>query len=258
MRHRFGVALARYWDALTAAWGRVTSGKIWQAEQRFYGVVGWLRAVEITHGEAGWHIHVHAVIVMDGPVSAELFAELGAGMFRRWERALARRGYSAVAERGGLDTRMLQLTGRSIDAAADYISKAAFEVASPATKDGRNGNRSPFAILADGLATGLADDLELWWEYETASHDRRQLTWSRDLRNWAGLRGERSDEEIAAADQHGSTLLMLPGETWCQVRNSAHVLLGVAEAGGIAAAQAWLDRRGLSWFLPTSAQERGL
>ena len=159
-------------------------------------------------------------------------------------------GLQRRSDRGGLDVRLLQLAGHTIDSVADYISKAAFEVASPATKDGRDGNRYPFAILADGLATGLADDLELWFEYEQASRDRRQMTWSRDLRKWAGLDVERSDEEVAADDKHGVTMLMLPGNTWRQVRAHAHELLTVAEVGGPEAAQQWLERRGLSWFTP--------
>ncbi|WP_181725774.1 hypothetical protein, partial [Nocardia gipuzkoensis] len=39
-------------------------------------------------------------------------------------------------------------------------------------KDARDGNRTPFAILADFGNTGLADDLELWWEYEAATANR--------------------------------------------------------------------------------------
>jgi hypothetical protein len=46
------------------------------------------------------------------------------------------------------------MTGDSIEAVADYISKVTHEITSPTTKDGRGCNRAPFRILLDFLATG--------------------------------------------------------------------------------------------------------
>ena len=87
------------------------------------------------------------------------------------------------------------------------------EITSPSTKEGRDGNRAPFAILRDALATGLAEDCELWLTWEKVSHNRRQLTWSRSLRDWAGLHVERTDEEIAQQDMHGDDQLIIPAES---------------------------------------------
>ena len=187
MRHRDGVPLARYWDALTAGWARVTSGKRWQADQQFFGIRGWVRTVEVTRGDHGWHVHLHCVLALIEPVSEEMLGELAVSMFHRWQRALRRRGFDAIAGSGGLDVRTLQLVGNTPETLGEYLVKAALEVASQATKNGRDGSRTPLQILADGLATGLADDLELWAEYEQASWGRRQMTWSRELRRWAGL-----------------------------------------------------------------------
>ena len=66
----------------------------------------------------------------------------------------------------------------SLDRTADYLAKITSEITSPSTKEGRDGNRAPFAILRDALATGLAEDCELWLTWEKVSHNRRQLTWS--------------------------------------------------------------------------------
>ena len=210
----------------------------------------------MTHGEHGWHVHLHAVLALDGPVSDEMLQSVGAGMFTRWARGLGKFGATAIQDKGGLHVRGFALNGETAEQLAEYVTKAAFEIASPITKDGRSGSRSPFAILADGLSTGLADDLELWGEYEQASHNRRQLTWSLGLRDWAGLRRERTDDEIAAVDLGGVTYLMLPGETWRAVRPVAAELLNAAEIGGLAGATRWLDSRKLAWFVPKADPRR--
>ena len=250
MRHRPGMALSLLWAALSAAWSAVTSGAAWKADKAAFGVVGWLRTVEATIGENGWHLHVHALVVFDGPVSHALMEEIGYGMFGRWERALERKGLSAVAERGGLDVREVQMSADSLDRVSDYLSKVAFEITSPSTKDGRHGNRAPFALLRDALATGLADDCDLWLEWERASHNRRQLTWSQGLREWARLGREATDEEIVAEDLRGEDVLAIAPESWPSVREDVSELLDVIEVDGVAAGIRWLTARGAGWFVP--------
>ena len=165
-------------------------------------------------------------------------------------RALGRKGLSAVEGSSGLDVRSVRMHADSLERVGEYIAKVGFEITSPSTKDGRHGNRAPFAILRDALATGLADDCELWLEWEEASHGRRQLTWSQGLREWARLGCEATDEEIVEEDQHGNDALILPPETWDAVRDRVSELLDAAEVGGVAGAMRWLDRQGLRWFCP--------
>jgi hypothetical protein len=148
--------------------------------------------------------------VLDGPLSQEPAEELGHRMFTRWARTLARKGLSAVEDSSGLDVRSVQMHADSLERVGEYIAKVGFEITSPSTKDGRYGNRAPFAILRDALTTSLADDCELWIEWEQASHGRRQLTWSQGLREWARLGREATDEEIVEEDQHGEDVVILP------------------------------------------------
>jgi len=177
-----------------------------------------------------------------------MMEEVGHCMFQRWRRALVRRGLSAVEHRGGLDVRPIDMGEASLDRTADYLTKITSEITSPSTKEGRDGNRAPFAILRDALATGLAEDCELWLVWDKASHNRRQLTWSRTLRDWAGLHVEHTDEEIAQQDMHGDDQLIIPSECWPAVRTELAELLDTAESGGAAAARRWLESRGLHWI----------
>ena len=253
MRHRAGMPLKACWDALSAAWAAATSGAQWGRDKATFGVLGWVRTVEATHGEHGWHLHIHALVVFDTATSPELMTEVGYGMFARWQRALERRGLSAVAERGGLDVRPVRMTADSLDRVSDYVAKIAAEITSPSTKDGRYGNRAPFAVLRDALATGLYADCQLWLEWEQGSHGRRQLTWSQGLREWARLGREQTDQEIVEQDMHGEDVLAIAPEAWPQVREQVAELLDVAELGGVTAAINWLNSRGLEWIIPPTA-----
>jgi hypothetical protein len=76
----------------------------------------------------------------------------------------------------------------------------------------------------------------------------RKLTWSRTLREWAGLHVEHTDEEIAQQDMHGDDQLIIPSECWPAVRTELAELLDTAESGGAAAARRWLESRGLHWI----------
>lgn len=248
LQHHAGHALADSWGALRHAWGRVTSGRAYQRERAQFGITGWISCVEVTHSDRnGFHPHLHIVVAFDGPISSEMLTELGGRWFARFERALTRRGFSALEFQGGLDARTV--SADSSGALAVYLSKLALEVAGGTTKTARRrGSRTMWQVLADGLATGLADDLETWEAYERASHGRKQVTFSRGLRERYRLAEERSDEEIASEDLGGDDLIALPAETWRTVRNQAEQLLSAAEVDGLSGAIVWLTARGLSWF----------
>jgi hypothetical protein len=233
MRHDRGQSLRMLWDALSYAWGKVTSGKGWGALRDRYGVAGYARVVEVTHGANGWHVHVHAAVFLEAGSSGSI-AHLGAEMFQPWAAALGRKGLrTPVAGSGGLDVRAMMpgtadnLAGYFAKAGWDHAADAraaAVELARGDLKGGRLGNRSPFVILGDFLDTGDASDLALWEQWESASAGRRQLTWSRGMRDRLALAVERSDDELAA-DELGSAdddLVELPSRTWAAVR--AHLL----------------------------------
>ncbi|GAA1839753.1 hypothetical protein GCM10009836_18670 [Pseudonocardia ailaonensis] len=135
MRHSRKDTLRDMWAALSAAWGSVTSGRGWVKDQEVFGIRGWIRTTEYTHSpETGHHLDVHAVIVFEDRLSRDLMEEAGYRAFERWERALTRKGFSAIADKGGLDMRPIVLTADSIEQVAEYVSKAAFEVTSTHTK----------------------------------------------------------------------------------------------------------------------------
>ncbi|MCD2186186.1 protein rep [Actinomycetospora soli] len=232
------------WDVLSYAWQRVTSGSSWQEDSEcFGGLLGWARAVEVTDGDNGWHVHLHVLLCFREQVSADLArAALGPRLFGRWSRALARKGFSASQEHGW-DLRRAQLGDGDL---ADYFTKMAHEVTGGHRKEGRaRGGRTPMQLLADAVETYTEIAMARWWEWESASDGRRQLTWStgqRDLRALADLGHEETDEDVAAQEQEADTRIAIPAEAWSRLEATGRssFLLGLAEVRGLDAAKVWL------------------
>lgn len=248
VRHHAGHGLRELWDAISKGWERVVQGGGWERDKQVAGMLGWVKAVEVTNGRNGWHPHVHVLVCWDEQISAETAQIVGDSMHARWASALAKHGFESWRESGGLDVRMASLNSDNL---ADYFVKLAREVTSQATKETRKG-RPPFAILDDIAAHQLADDGDLWREWETASFRRRQLTWSRndlDLRKFARLGEELTDEEAAAAEHQGDDVLALTPESWgwLVANESTTDLLDAAELGGSSGVITWLDRHGLTY-----------
>lgn len=259
MRHRQGQSLAALWSGVSRAWGRVTSGRWWKDAQAHYGIEGWLRVVEVTHGKNGWHVHVHAAVLLPVGTGSDELDALGVDMFARWSSALVSSGFAAPLLRsGGMDARLIY----GAEVLGDYFTKtqytpaesAAGELAGGGTKSGRGGNRTPFEILADLYTHGDAEDLDLWHEWEAGSKGRRQLTWSRGLRERLLTEPELTDQELAEVDEGGEDLLFFESATWREARWHRAALADAAERDQSGQALRQLCRElGLAFLLKREA-----
>lgn len=252
MRHRRGQPLDVLWQRLSRAWHAVVAGRSWTSDVQRFRLGGWIRCVEVTHGRNGWHVHVHALLFLRDP--AVDLRSLQARLCGRWSAAVERLGGSALPEYA-VDLRILRDVSRF-----DYFSKqvypsswqAGLELVRHDLKRGRRRSRTPFEVLADFMRTGDVEDLAVWREWERASKGRRQLLWSKALRQILDLGRERTDDEIAATET-GTALddmVVLPRETVSAVCYCWSTLLDLAEDGGLRAVTAWLDARGYAWLPP--------
>lgn len=276
-RHSAGMRLEDCWNATTTAWNRVTSGRAWAGESdvnyrkrldnwaakgsrrkrpvqglgivQRYDVLGFARALEVTHGENGWHVHLHVVVIFEGQQSPGMITNAAEDMWPAWEKGLASKGFTALRDHGGLDVRVS--TGETVQGLAQYFTKQlALEATNSGNKIGRGKeSRTPFQIAWSIFADGDAASLDLWQEWERVSKGRKQLTWSNGLRELAGLaEQELTDEEVAELELGDSDALTLPPETWAAMRHQQVELLLAAEGQGMAGAVSWLDQRGLRWL----------
>lgn len=254
MQHTREDSLNDLWDGAAGSWRRLVGGKPWLNFKAAAGVVGTLRVVEVTHGLAGWHVHLHVLVFLDPAKSvrwqgvggeAEFEAHFAAlasrgPIVRAWQRIVGRAGYFAAEHAQDMRPVSLDEAGNSLNR---YFVKngwdAADEVARGASKKGRRGNRTPMGILRDVTTVGLVDDVALWTEWEKASHGRRQMTWSRGLRSLLRLQvvevvaaeaeqadGAETDTSLAASARGDEVVKIFNAVEWrLIVTTDAHWLL---------------------------------
>lgn len=206
MRHHRGQSLIDLWDAAAAAWRRASQGRQWR---RVVGsvVTGVVRVWEVTYGANGWHVHVHAVVVME-PGQAGAFDGVAAGMYERWSAGLQAAGLDAPLLRGQ-DWHVVEGEAGHIELAWYVLKVSEPEVVGRAlgfelgySMSGRAqsvlATRTPFHLLDEVRLLGDADSFDAWLEYESGSRGRRQIGWSKALRERFGVApDDRTDEEIA-------------------------------------------------------------
>lgn len=264
-----GMECAESLKMLAAALSRFKASRGYRSAIEAAGAVGAIRALEPTFGEMnGWHIHTHEL----------LFAQPGhlkqlRRLAKLWARQLIKRGMSGLkAGDIGRDKwkKLRALLRRSLTVqpgnyAADYVAKfgrependrGAWGLASEMTrahmKHGRGAagsdgvpqrcdHATPWGLLNDAL-DGDSRSGVLFREYAEAFHGRRQLYWSPKLRALFFGLVDRSDEEIAAADDARCTehvVELVPSEWALVIAHEARFdVLRAAAAEGAAGVRA--------------------
>ncbi len=220
-------------EALNDAVRRTRSGRAWGSIRDRFGLRGGsVTALEVTHGAHGWHPHKHLVFLSDLPADQIDGEDLRRRLSARFGAMLARRGRYASPIYG-----ISVQVGDSAEAAAAYVTKgtgwtAAHEVAKANVKRSRGG-RSPWELLA-AYNDGDRQAGALFREYAAAVKGRRQLTFSRGLRDRLGIGAEQSDQ--ALAEEEREPAVEVCRLTWAEFKELVRQrkraqLLAVADSG---------------------------
>jgi hypothetical protein len=196
----------------------------------------------VTHGRNGWHPHVHELVFCRSGGAA---ADLQADLLERWSSAVVAVGLRDVNDHG--------VTVQAANGAiSGYVAKfgtgrawgAEDELSKAVSKSGRPGQRTPVDLLAAAFFDGEEAAGRLWQAYARAFFGRRQLAWSKGLRDLLGLSGERTDAEISADVGEKCRVLaaVLSLRQWRSVvgNDLRAELLQVAARGGAAAVWSFL------------------
>jgi Replication protein len=261
MRHKSKHTLRDCWAALSLAWRLATGGKAWVKDQQEGGIFGWIKAVEVTYGRNGWHVHLHVMMFFDHEVDKEHAQKYGDRMWERWASGLRKRGFSCRRD-VGLDVRMASKDPDTPTRMGEYFTKLAMEMTGGYNKVARGENITPMQMGDLAVNSPFPNVREkyrnLWLVWESASKARKQMAMSKGLKEWAGIEDLKDEELPELFDEDGQPVpdeaaLILRWDTWEQLRKSpalACELLDVAEDYGIAAAAAWLDAHRLYWSWP--------
>ena len=249
MPHDAGMRLRKLLPVIANGWRAVLGGRPWTRLRRSLGIVGQIRSVEVTHGLNGWHPHLHVLLVANAEFDARGLVDLDAHITAKWNSFIIKAGYRPPSGEHGVKI----VRCWSAAEAGLYIAKTddgksvGNEMARGDLKEGRKQHRTPFEILADFAATGDAEDLELWHEYELATRGHQRITWSKGLRQIMQAGPERTDEEIAAEEIGGDVTVMIPVALWRQITwipGLPAAVLDAAESGGHDAIQHLVSRFG--------------
>lgn len=213
-------------DQLAKAESSYKAHRDYKRTTKAFGLVGTVRAVEVTYGVNGWHPHVHELMFFALPVVLE---DLEEDLFRLWQAAAVRAGFEAPSRAFGL-----QLQDGS--KAANYASKWGLEAELTQwhRKRGKVDSRTPFDLLRQVLTLSDKHAAQLFRIYAEQFHGRHQLQFSRGLKKLYQI-AEISDEELSHRQDDDAFLLgKLDQENWrliCQTGQRG-VLLEVASVVG--------------------------
>lgn len=183
------------------------------------GRVGHVRAWEVTHGRRGtgngWHPHFHILLFVEKPLDALFpWAEQ---IYQVWRRVCLRAGLSAPSRERGVRL-------DDGEKAAEYIAKYGFDRDKKSGFSGQWGmdaemtkghvkrsahNETPFDLLRSifNSSDGDPEAQRLFVEFSEAFNGKRQLVWSRGLRELLALGDELSDEEVSGVQEDGAEFL---------------------------------------------------
>lgn len=179
------------------------------------GEVGFIKSLEVTYGENGFHPHSHSLVFIRSSATS--------GQVEEWQERLRDYWVDVCAKRGMLSNRVngltLELVDRSHEKVVDYIAKqvgndsprswtVSHEVAKSVHKTARPGSRSMWQLLEDSLVGDTASG-KLFQEYAKAFKGKRHIIWSDKLR--AHLlpddADELDDDELVHTVQLGSRVV---------------------------------------------------
>jgi hypothetical protein len=219
----------------------MTSWRGYKALRAAYGVLGFIRVLEVTYGRNGWHVHVHVLYCFDRHHTQDVLSEFEDKLYPLWSVAAQKQGLT-MSRRYGLQVKLAYGT------VEEYLSKFGhgprWDIARELTKGHVKRGRSlaglkhltPWELLA--LAQlGDSQCGALFAQFVLRFDGKAQLYWSPGLRALLlPAEGEVGDHEVAASGEDDEREVgAIDRRLWESVKRDggrARVLQLVKEAGG--------------------------
>jgi len=248
--HHLGEKVDDLLDGMAYSRRLMQKRKPWIRLSSDLGMIGNIRGLEVTHGWInGWHVHFHVLLFMSRQFKPETkeqsLKNLESMIFTMWSDACISAGLLPPSREHGVKLE----DGSS---ASDYVGKwgAEHEMTKSGQKVGRGDNLTPFQFLDE---YGAGDDRYRvkFLEYAEAFKGRKQLVWSRGLRDRLKIGPELTDEQIAENDDPDSKIFgQIPDDVWNVIlrREKRAEVLEVCRSGK----QAFID-----YLINLMVKERG-
>lgn len=163
------------------------------------GNVGRIRALEVTHGQNGWHPHTHELLFLDADVPT---CWLRNQLAHLWLHACRKVGLFIEGRDNEADFLRHSVDVTAADrAVGEYLAKldqasgwdVTHELTKSSSKQGKRTGAHPFRLATENTTSAL------FLEYVEAMKGAQQLVWSRGLKAAVGV-SEKTDAELAAEE----------------------------------------------------------
>lgn len=208
--HGLGDDINSMLDQMMKSWRKITTVRYGYEALNSVGRIGFIRALEVTHGKNGFHPHFHILLFLD---TLKTPSEVQQTLSPVWQKACLSAGLPMPSDSHGCRV-------DDGEKASQYVAKGVWGLDAELTKGHVKKSKSPDSRTPVDLlqAWAFGEDHQarkLWLVYAEAFHGRRQLYWSNGLRDLLELRKELTDEEIAShADEPVSVLHTLTLDQW--------------------------------------------
>jgi len=249
--HHLGEALKDLSEKMGHARRLMQHRKPWKRLAAALKIVGNIRALEVTHSwQNGWHVHFHVLLFINKKFDSETEKRkqelqiLEGMIFEMWRDACLSAGLDAPSREHGV---------KLSDHADDYVGKwgCEHEMTKAHIKKGHEGSLTPFQFL-DEYGAGDTRYKGLFREYAKVFKGKKQLVWSRGLRDFLSMGIETSDEDLVDQDDLDSILFaQIPAKVWSVVAKKEKMgeLLEVCRSGEAALSEYLNNLTELKWRL---------
>lgn len=254
IKHRAGDELSWLLACVQEAWTKAWSG----SAMKRHGYIGQARAWDYTYGDAGWHPHIHAIVVIDASVPRDIARTFVDSRFTVYRDALAAKGRTAakgklklkdgemVLVSPGWDVQPVNDAGEVVASYVSGIAKlwsAGTEIAMNVHKRASvtswailrcavEGETIPGSVIA-GWAPGRL--WAVWAEYETATKGRQQIVIGKALHRFVADELVDDDEAAHGIDETEivyAESIPTPVWEWHLERGTTYELLEACEDRG--------------------------
>lgn len=251
--HDFDDDLDTTFRIVREGWAKVRRNSAAQRAWERAGVVGYIKAVEITHGRNGFHPHLHVLVLTEAPLSEDQLADFAGAVEAAWVVGATPPGRRAPSAEFGVHAQSLHVRGR-LDRGrlVQYLAKVqdghgfersvGLEVTRGDLKTGRKKSCTPFELLAQLREARRSGSVRrqrrlaaLWGEYEAVTRGRHGILWSRGLKARLGV-DEKPDEQLVeeSVNEGAVAFMHLDAFAWMAVcrAGARSQVLDLAETAG--------------------------
>jgi hypothetical protein len=224
--HGMGDDVGTITDGLIDSWDSIKRNRAGRAIRDQIELVGTVRAMEVTHGQNGFHPHLHILLFIKSDIRPSEVQRLYAPL---WQSACVTQGLPRPSDSHGCKV-------DDGSKAAAYVAKGGWGLESEMTKGhtktaGEGKGMTPWDMLRAVLHDKDEHAAKLFKVYYENFKGRRQLCWSKGLQKMLAV-VDFTDEEIAAQEEEQADVFtFITVEQWRVIyaRRWQAVLCDIAE-----------------------------